>query len=174
MRKLIFGSAIIVIAALSRLLPHPMNFVPITAIALVGGMYFDKKYAFVIPLLAMLLSDTLIGFHATIPFVYGGMVLSTLIGIWIQARKSWKTVLGGTLASSVIFFIVTNFGVWLTGGGWYYPKTVAGLIECFTLAIPFFRNSLAGDILYTGVLIGLFEAAEFLFRTSAKRASETL
>jgi hypothetical protein len=162
MRKLIIGSVFILVAAFSRLLPHPNNFVPVVAMALVGGMYFDKKFAFIIPLAAMVLSDLVIGFHATIPFVYGSMLVSTVIGVWLHSHKKTGFVIGGTLLSSLIFFVVTNFGVWLTGGGWFYPKTWSGLVECYTMAIPFFQNSLSGDIVYTGVLIGVFEAVEYI------------
>lgn len=168
MRRLIIGSILILAAAFSRLLPHPVNFVPVVAIALVGGMYFDKKFAFIVPLAAMIISDFVIGFHATIPFVYGSMLISTVIGVWLHSHKKVGFVVGGTLLSSLIFFVVTNFGVWLTGGGWYYPKTWSGLIECYTLAIPFFRNSLAGDVLYTGILIGLFEVVEYVVRRNVQ------
>lgn len=164
MRKIMIGSILIVAAAFSRLLPHPNNFVPVVAIALIGGMYFDKRFAFVIPLAAMFVSDCIIGFHATIPFVYGSMLLSTVIGLWLQSHKKLGFVVGGTLVSSIIFFVVTNFGVWLTGGGWFYPKTFDGLLECYTMAIPFFRNSLAGDIVYTAAFIGIFEAVEYFLQ----------
>ena len=73
------------------------------------------------------------------------------------------------MLSSILFFIVTNFGVWLTGGGWFYPKTWQGLIECYTLAIPFFRNTVAGDLVYTAVLFGLFEFAEYTLRSVEKK-----
>ena len=162
MRKLMIGSVFILAAAFSRLLPHPNNFVPVVAMALVSGMYFNKMFAFIIPLAAMVLSDLVIGFHATIPFVYGSMLVSTVIGVWLHSHKKAGFIVGGTLLSSLIFFVVTNFGVWLTGGGWFYPKTWSGLLECYTLAIPFFQNSLAGDIVYTGVFVGVFEAVEYL------------
>ena len=78
-------------------------------------------------------------------------------------------IFGAAILSSVLFFIVTNFGVWLTGGGWFYPKTLQGLIECYTLAIPFFRNSLAGDLVYTGVLFSLFELSVYSLRLLEKK-----
>jgi hypothetical protein len=174
MRKLILGTSIILIAALSRLLPHPPNVVPIAAMALAGGLYFERKFALLIPMLALFLSDCLIGFHATVPFVYGGFLVTGLIGMWLQSHKKIGFIAGGTLLSSVLFFIVTNFGVWLTGGGWYYPRTLGGLAECYTLAIPFFRNSLIGDIGYTAVLLGVFELMEYVLRSSEKPQTQKI
>ena len=122
MRKLILGASLIFIAALSRLLPHPPNVAPIAAMALAGGVYFERRFALLIPLAALFVSDCIIGFHATIPFVYGSFLATGLIGIWLHSHKKPALIAGGTLLSSIIFFIVTNFGVWLTGGGWYIQK----------------------------------------------------
>jgi hypothetical protein len=156
MRNIFIGSILILAAALSRLLPHPDNFTPLTAMALAGGVYLDKRFSIVLPLAALFISDLFIGFHNTILFVYGSFVL----------------IIGTALFSSILFFIVTNFGVWLTGGGWFYPKTWQGLIECYTLAIPFFRNMVAGDFIYTVVLFGLFEFSEYAFRVREKKTVE--
>jgi hypothetical protein len=164
MRNILIGSALILAAALSRLLPHPANFTPIAAMALVGGVYFNKRIALVIPLAALVISDIVIGFHNTIFFVYGSFVLIGVIGLWLKSHKKPLPILGATLLGSTLFFVVTNFGVWLTGGGWFYPRTWQGLIECYTLAIPFFRNTIAGDLVYTGVLFGLFEFSQYAVR----------
>jgi hypothetical protein len=163
MRNILIGSFLILAAALSRLLPHPANFTPIAAIALAGGVYFDKRFALAVPLGALIVSDIFIGFHSTILFVYGSFVLIGLIGLWLKSHKKPLPILGTAIVSSIIFFIITNFGVWLTGGGWFYPKTWQGLIECYIMAVPFLRNTLAGDLIYTGVLFGLFELAEYMF-----------
>lgn len=174
MRKLILGASLIFIAALSRLLPHPPNVAPIAAMALAGGVYFERRFALLIPLAALFFSDCIIGFHATIPYVYGCFIATGLIGMWLQSHKKAVFIAGGTLISSIIFFIVTNFGVWLTGGGWYYPKTLGGLAECYMLAIPFFRNSLLGDIGYTAVLFGLFELMEYAVRSFEKPQTQKI
>ena len=168
MRKLILGASLIVVVAVSRFLPHPPNVVPLTAMALAGGVYLEKRFALLIPLLALFLSDVFLGFHATMPFVYGCFIATGLIGLWLQAHKKPFIILGGAIVSSVLFFAVTNFGVWLTGGGWNYPRTMNGLFECYVLAIPFFRNSLIGDIMYTAVLFGLFEIIEYTVRSTSK------
>lgn len=139
----------IVIAAVIRLFPHIPNVTPITAMALFSGVYFtDKKYAFIIPLLAMFLSDIFLGFSMITLFVYAAFILVGYIGI-ASKKMNIKTI----LISSLSFFIITNFGVWLIG----YPKTFNGLLECYTLAIPFFRNSLIGDFFFAGVMYYAFE-----------------
>jgi hypothetical protein len=159
---------LIAFAALSRFVPHPENFTPIAAMALFGGVYFDKRYAFVVPLVAMVVSDYFIGFHNTVPYVYGSFVLAGLIGIWLKNHKSVAWIVGASLTSSVLFFVVTNFGVWVTGG---YPQNFGGLVECYIAAIPFFRNTVLGDLLYVGVLFGLYESAlHFMRLREAKEA----
>lgn len=139
----------IVVAAIFRLLPHLPNATPIAAMALFSGVYFNnKKYAFIIPLLAMFLSDLFLGFSMITLFVYAAFILVGYIGI-TSKKMNIKTI----LISSISFFIITNFGVWLIG----YPKTLNGLLECYTLAIPFFRNSLIGDFFFAGVMYYGFE-----------------
>ena len=134
----------VVIAIIFRLVPHIPNVTPIAAAALFSGVYFtNKKYAFIIPLLAMFLSDLFLGFSGITLFVYAAFALVSYIGL-TSKKVSIKTI----LLSSISFFIITNFGVWLL----YYPKSFAGLVECYTLAIPFFRNSLIGDFVYSGIL----------------------
>ena len=138
--------AIIMLAAvLTRLVPHLPNFTPVTAIALFGGLYISNKIlAYALPLTIMFISDIFLGFSSITLFVYFGFMLVTLIGT-LRKKPNILTIFVGSLS----FFIVTNFGVWLLG----YPKTWTGLVECYTLALPFFRNSLLGDFFYSGVMI---------------------
>lgn len=138
--------AIIMLAAvLTRLVPHLPNFTPVTAIALFGGLYISNKIlAYALPLIIMFISDIFLGFSSITLFVYAGFMLLTLIGT-LRKKPNILTIFMGSLS----FFIVTNFGVWLLG----YPKTWTGLVECYTLALPFFRNSLLGDFFYSGVMI---------------------
>ena len=138
--------AIIMLAAvLTRLVPHLPNFTPVTAIALFGGLYISNKIlAYALPLTIMFISDIFLGFSTITLFVYVGFMLVTLIGT-LRKKPNILTIFMGSLS----FFIVTNFGVWLLG----YPKTWTGLVECYTLALPFFRNSLLGDFFYSGVMI---------------------
>lgn len=152
----------ILAAAAARLLPHPPNFTPLAAIALFGGAHFSsRRAAFGVPLAAMLLSDLLIGFHSGMAFIYGSFVLIVGMGLLIRARLSPVTVGGAAVGASVLFFVISNAGVWLTGG--LYPMTGAGLLSAFVAAIPFFANTLAGDLLFTAVLFGGFALAERQF-----------
>lgn len=160
-----FEIFMIIGGALMRLLPHEPNFTPIAAIALFGGVYLNKKYALVLPIAAMILADLFLGFNQSTPYVYVGFLLSGLIGLWLRTHKKFTNILGGTLLSSVLFFLITNFGFWLSFS--LYPKTFAGQIEAYIMALPFFRNSLLGDLFYTGLMFGSYEFVKALI---AKRA----
>jgi hypothetical protein len=161
MSRFAYLAVMVFAAALSRLLPHPANVTPVTAIALFGAVYFDRKLAFVLPLAAMLLSDAVIGFHSGMIWVYGSFVAITFIGLWLREHRGVAQTAGATIAGSVLFYLVTNFGAWL-GELALYPRTLAGLVECYVAAIPFFRNSLAGDLGYVTLLFGAFELSRRL------------
>jgi hypothetical protein len=149
----------IFLAAAMRLVPHPPNFAPIGAMALFGGAYFGRRaLAFAAPLGAMLLSDAILGFHSGMAYVYGSVALIVLIGWAVAKRKTALSVAAAAIASSVLFFVVTNFGTWATGE--LYPQTAAGLVACFVAAIPFFQNTLAGDLIFAGLLFGGFALLE--------------
>jgi hypothetical protein len=168
--RLIVLTGIVVAAALSRLVPHPPNVTPIAAMALFGGAYVtNRKLAYVLPLVAMLLSDVVIGYT-----VYGGSVLTAqqlvvylcilataVMGRLIRNRRSVLKVGVVTLASSVMFYVVTNFAVWASGS--LYPMSWAGLATCYAAALPFFRNSLLGDMGFAAVLFGGFALLETYF-----------
>jgi hypothetical protein len=157
--RLLIVLAIIGVAALFRFLPHPPNFVPLTAIALFAGAYIsDKRLAFLIPIGAMFISDAIIGFHNTMLFVYAGLFAMVGIGMLLQNRKRVVPIAIAALSGAIFFFIVTNFGVWAMGT--MYPKTVEGLVACYVAAIPFFRNAIAGDMVYVTLLFGSFALAQ--------------
>jgi hypothetical protein len=155
-------------AAASRLIPHPPNFAPIGAMALFGGACFaSKRMAFLVPLAAMLLSDLAIGLlsgdlsfglHRLIPVVYGSFALIVCLGFWLRRHRNALPIAGTALAGSVLFFVLTNFGVWALGS--WYPKTCDGLVACYVAAIPFFQNTLLGDAVYSTVLFGGLALAE--------------
>ena len=107
---------------------------------------------------ALFLTDALIGFHSTMPFVYAGIAITVGMGLWLARRRSAGRILAGALISSLVFFVLTNFGTWLMQD--LYPKDWAGLTACYVAAIPFFQNSLAGVLLYSGVLFGLMALLE--------------
>ena len=144
------------IAAFVRLLPHPPNFAPIAAIALFGGAYFNKRsLAFIVPLTAMFLTDAIIGFYSYGWIVYISFALIVLIGIVMLRKVTIKNVILASLTASVSFFAITNFGVWALGT--LYAKTTSGLMESYIAAIPFFQNSLIGDLFFSGVMFGVYE-----------------
>ena len=149
-------------AAFTRLIPHLPNFTAIGAMALFGGAYFsNKKLAFAVPLIAMFLTDLIIGFHNTIIAVYIAFALMVVIGMTMIRKKKTTNIILATLTATVLFFIITNFAIWISGI--MYPVTGAGLVECYVAAVPFFGYNLAGNLFYSGVLFGLFELARMKF-----------
>lgn len=152
MVRTLFLLGLAALAVASRLIPHPVNFAPVAALALFGGAFFDRRYSFVLPFAVLLVSDALIGFHDGIAWVYGAFFLVNLIGWTLRRDRTIAGTAGATLAGSVVFFVVTNFGVWLQGR--MYTPDLSGLIDCYVAAIPFFRNTLAGDAFYVAVLFG--------------------
>ena len=134
----------------------PYNFTPVEAIALFGGAYFnDRRLALLVPLAAMLLADLVIGLHSLIPVIYGCIALTALLGANLRGRVRALPVAGYAFASAVMFYVVTNFFVWLMGD--MYPHDGAGLIACYVAGIPFFKGTLAGTLLWSGALFGGFE-----------------
>ena len=150
--KHVFLVSLIFFAILSRFLPHPPNFTPIAAIALLSSKGFNNRWVvFLIPIVSLFISDLFIGLHATIPFVYISFILIALLGLYVK-----KINIFSVLLSSTIFFLVSNLGVWLL----YYPISTEGLVQCYTLALPFFLNTVLGDLVYGALLIYPFYALQ--------------
>lgn len=148
-------TGIILLAAVFRLLPHWPNVTPVAAMALFGGAYFSRKvFAFILPMLALILSDLVLGFHASMWAVYLGFAITVIFGLGIRRKVSTGLVAGAVLGSSVIFFLLTNFASWL--GSPFYSPTFAGLLMAYTAGLPFFLNSLIGDLFFSGLLFGSF------------------
>jgi len=154
----------VLIGASLRLFPHPPNFAPIAAIALFGGVYFSKKIAFSLPLLSMIISDIFIGFYEpkVMASVYGSFLLCVALGSWLKKHKKWYAVVGSSLLGAVLFFVITNFAVWAFTP--WYPKTTSGLIQCYLMALPFFKNTILGNLFYTTCLFGIYEMAKLWIR----------
>ena len=151
--KLITISAIIFALAMFRLLPHLPNVSPVAAMALFGGAYFaDKRMAFIIPFVALFLSDLFLGLHNSMIFVYTGFALTVAIGFLLQNRVTITNTAFAMVASSVLFFLLTNFGAWMTSG--LYVTSAEGLMQAYVAGIPFFQNSLLGNLVYTAVIFG--------------------
>ena len=162
-------TVMILLAALSRLLPHPPNFAPIGGMALFGAAYFGKRYwAFLVPIISMWISDLILNnvvygqyfdhfvwFYGGSLFTYGAFALIVLFGMLMLKKVRLLSLIVSALGASVIFFLVSNFGVWFSGT--MYPKDFGGLITCYTAGLPFFRNTIAGDLVYSAVMFGVFE-----------------
>lgn len=158
-KNLLLSVALVAFMVAMRLLTHftthAWNVAPVAAGALLAGAVMPRKWAVGVPLVGMLLADSIIGFyHLQVMFtVYACFAASGLLGSWLKDMKPTK-ILGASLASSTLFFLVTNFAVWATAD--WYEKSWRGLALCYTLAIPFFRNTMLGDLMFTGVLFGVW------------------
>lgn len=172
---------LILLAALSRLIPHPANLAPIGGMALFGAAYYSRRlWAFVIPVVSMWISDLLLNnvvygeffdhfvwFYDGSWFTYGSFILIALMGMFTLRRIKVPNLIFSALGASVIFFLVSNFGVWFSGN--LYPKDLEGLATCYVAGIPFFKNTVMGDLFYTAVLFGAFELSARRFPILKKR-----
>lgn len=155
---------LVLIGVLSRFLPHAPNVSPVAAIALFGAATLpNKRLALILPLALMIVTDLFFGLHDVVVFTWGSTVLISVIGLSLKKTKKTTLILAGSLAASVLFFILTNFGVWLAG---WYPRTPAGLMDCFIVGIPFFRNFLASTLVYSTVFFGIYEGVARLVRNT--------
>ena len=146
-------------AAAARFWPHPANFTPIAAIALFSGVYMSKRASLLAPVIAMMVSDIFLGMHNLVFFTWGSMALVGVIGWWVKEQKGVSRIIVGSLTGSTLFFFVTNGAVWAFGQGWMYPHTFAGLVQAYVAGLPFFRNTLAGDLFYAAAFFGIAELA---------------
>lgn len=155
--KRVLAAGFVAMGVLARLVPHPWNVTPLTAIALFAGAHLPKRASLLLLLGIVALSDWLLGWHATMPFTWGALGLTALLGWRLRTRLSARRILLGSLGGSIGFFLITNFGVWWVGG--LYPSTMEGLWQCYAAAVPFFRNMLAGDLVYTAAFFGGYALA---------------
>jgi hypothetical protein len=146
---------ILFIGILSRLIFHAPNFTPVLALAFFSGLYLHKKWALFLPLVLFILSDLILGLHATVLFTWGSALLIAAIGLRLREKNNVLVTVGGSCAAALVFFIVSNFGVWLMFG--LYARTWAGLLECYVMAIPFFRSTCLSTVVYTVIFVGLYE-----------------
>ena len=144
---------IIIFGFLSRTILHTPNFTPILSLALFGGVYLKGRQAIWVPLVLMALSDIFLGFHDTMVYTWGSILLISLIGLYVRDHKNWINILSASLLSATLFFVVTNFGAFLS----LYPHTWAGLQECYIAAIPFYRSTLVSTMGYSLVLFSVWE-----------------
>lgn len=144
-----------------RIIPHIPNVSPIAALALFSGATVTGLGGFIIPIIAMVLSDLFLGFHATIPFVYGSFLLIAGIGYFLRKKISPLKIGLGSLTGSLLFFLITNFGVWITSS--MYTKNINGLLNCYLMGLPFFRNTILGDLFYCTVFFLGYRIFKLLF-----------
>ena len=173
--RTLFLTIAVLAAAFSRLIPHPFNFTPVAAMALFAGAAFsNKRLAFLVPLAAMLISDLILGFHNTILYVYASFILTTLIGMYFRHNVTPGRVILASLISSLLFFLITNFGYWAANG---FFNGMNGLAISYLSAIPFYNNdlfgsfffnSVAGDLFFNGILFGSFYFAKLRFPALAR------
>lgn len=149
--------ALLLVGMIARLVPHPWNASPVIAIALFGGALLPKRWSIVLPVLVLAATDLILLWHATVPFTWGATALIALLGWSLRARASaWRIALA-SVSGSVLFFVITNFGVWTMQT--LYPKTVDGLWQCYIAGLPFFRTSVIGDLLFSAVFFGGYALA---------------
>jgi len=149
---------LIPVGVIARLLPHLPNFTPIGGMALFGAAHGSRRSAIVAPLAAMALSDLVLGSHGSLPYVYASFVLIALMGMVVfRNGVSAPRVVGASLASSLILFFVSNFGVWASGT--MYARTWQGLLTCYAMGLPYLRNGMVGDLFYAGVFFGGYALA---------------
>ncbi len=154
----------IFLGAVLRFLPHASNFAPIGAMALFGGAKIDKKYALVLPLVALFVSDIFIGFYSwqIMAAVYVSFVLYGLLGFWARQKESAGRIAGATVTGSLLFFFITNWAVWAFGT--MYPHTFGGLITSYVAGLPFLAGTVLGDIFYASVFFGSYEFAQRILK----------
>jgi hypothetical protein len=146
--------SLILAGILLRFVPHAPNFTPVAAIALFSGAYLNKRSALIVPLILMIASDAVIGMHNVVIFTWGAFLAITLIGFGMQKKTSTIKVISFSLVSSLLFFVVSNFGVWLMG---WYPRTAEGLVQCYIMALPFLRDFTASTLAYSAIFFGAYE-----------------
>ena len=142
-----FGLGLIILLALSRLIPHPPNFTPILGMAVFSGAIINKKIlAYLVPLSAMLLSDLYLGFHSGMPIIYFTLAICVLIGTFIESRVTILNSILGITAGVLVFYLITNFTVWYGSG--MYENSFSGLITCYVMGLPFLQNTFISSLIY--------------------------
>jgi len=148
LKKEIFPISLILILAFARLIPHPPNFTPIIAVAIMSSCFFRNMYlSFTVIIVSMLLADVFIGFYNNIFFVYLSLLLIVFIFFRINIKIKLQNLFIFGFLGSVIFFLISNFGVWILSG--MYEKNLNGLAYCYFLALPFFVNTVLSTIIFT-------------------------
>jgi hypothetical protein len=159
---LILFLSVVVLAA--RLIPHAPNFSPLASVILFGSVYIKNKKYLVLPFVALFISDIFLGFYGwqIMLSVYGSLALIMLIGQVVAKHKNVMNIISSSLLAGIIFFVITNFSVWYFGN--WYTADLSGLITSYTVAIPFFRNTIMSNLVYSGILFGVYETVQYLVK----------
>jgi hypothetical protein len=177
MKNLLIALILIALGVMARVVPHPANFAPVGAIALFGGAVFgSRRAAMLVPLAAMFAGDTILelttgyGYHALMPAVYGSYALIAVLGMLIRHRRRSPVVVGAaSLASSTIFFLVTNLAMWTISE--VFPRTFEGLGACYLAGIPYFGRTMLSDLIFAAVFFGVHAfASDLTVAREGKRA----
>jgi hypothetical protein len=156
-RNIIMFVVLLAIGVSGRLLPHAWNFTPLIAITIFAGVYLGKKYAFLLPIITMAISDIFLGFYdpKIMLSVYLSFAIAGLIGYRFAKNKKINNIVLSALVSSTLFFLITNGAVWFFGST--YDPGILGLIQSYVAGIPFYRNMMLGDVIYSISLFGIYE-----------------
>lgn len=165
---------LIILGVILRVVPHLPNMAPVTGLALFGGVYMKRSQTMWLPLAVMVISDAFLSPESltTRLSVYGSFVLIGLIGIWLRTRKSVATILMSSIAGSIVFYLITNFAYFYPSD--MYPHTLSGILASYYNGLPFFRNTLVGDLLYTGLLFGAYEFTQWVVRLRQRYAFDQI
>ncbi len=142
---------ILVVGILSRVVLHIPNFSPVYALVLFGGVYLDKRLSLVLPVILLMLTDLFLGVYPDAPFTWIGMAAIAAFGWMLREKRNVKNVFVTSLLAAVVFFLISNFGVWAMGG--LYSLDMKGLADCYVMAVPFFKNALISTVVYSMILI---------------------
>lgn len=161
--RLIVIAAMILMAAAASLIPHPPNFTPLAAIALFAGACLNGRASFTLAFGALLARDAILGFHILMPAVYACYAFNVWLGRWLRDKQSPRRVAVASLVGSIVFFVGTNFAVWAAFDT--YEHTARGLLACYVGGIPYFRNTVASDLIYSMAMFGFFALAQMRIPT---------
>ena len=157
LKKQFLPVTLIIILTWARLIPHPPNFTPIVTVAILSGYFFSNIYlSFLTLLISMFIADAFIGFHEHMFSVYISLLLISFIFYKISEKINFKNLFMCGFIASLIFFIISNFSVWIIGG--LYDRSLSALVECYILAIPFFGNTFLSTVIFAYPAIFIYKS----------------
>ncbi|MFN3604086.1 MAG: DUF6580 family putative transport protein [Leptonema sp. (in: bacteria)] len=177
-KEIFYIVLLIIVGVLSRLVEHLPNFTPLVGLSLFLSYRWNPKYSIAFVLTTMIVSDLIIGFESIQMrlLVYGSLFLPSILGFFIKKYKKiynkYITIFAFSFASSTFFYLTTNFGVWLWSG--MYEPTFESLVFCYTMALPFFKNSLLGDLFSSFFIFGSYDVLIYYKQIKGKTEEKNL